>query len=77
MYIETLDGIIHECNYTFHRTVKMKPVDIISATYFDFDFEYIGKDLIFEVGNHVRISKCKSSFAKNYTPNWTEECFFD
>ena len=55
----------------------MKPVDIISATYFDFDFEYIGKDLIFEVGNHVRISKCKSSFAKNYTPNWTEECFFD
>ena len=55
----------------------MKPVDIDSTTYIDFDFENIGKDAKFEVDDHMRISKCKNSFAKNYTPNWTEEYFFN
>ena len=29
----------------------------------------------FEVGDQVRISKCKNFFAKDYTPNWFEEVF--
>ena len=29
----------------------------------------------FKVGNHVRISKYKNIFAKDYTPNWSEEVF--
>ena len=29
----------------------------------------------FKVGDHVRISKCKTIFAKGYTPNWPEEVF--
>ena len=29
----------------------------------------------FKVGDHVRISKYKNTFAKGYTPNWSEEAF--
>ena len=28
-----------------------------------------------QVGDRVRISKCKNIFAKRYTPNWSEEVF--
>ena len=31
------------------------------------------KDPVFKVGDHVRTSKYKSIFAKEYTPNWSEE----
>ena len=33
------------------------------------------KDPKFKVGDHVRISKYKSTFAKRYMPNWSEEIF--
>ena len=33
------------------------------------------KDPMFKVGDHVRICKYKKSFAKGYTPNWSEEVF--
>ena len=28
--------------------------------------------MTFKVGDHVRISKYRNSFAKGYTPNWSE-----
>ena len=31
----------------------------------------------FEVSNHVKISKYKNIFVKGYTPNWSEEVFFN
>ena len=34
-----------------------------------------GKDPKFKVDDHVRISKYKNIFAKEYTPNWPEEVF--
>ena len=33
------------------------------------------KILNFKAGDHVRISKYKNTFAKEYTPNWSEEVF--
>ena len=33
------------------------------------------KNLKFKVGDNVRISKYKNTFAKGYTPNWSEEVF--
>ena len=30
----------------------------------------------FKVGDHVRISKYKNAFAKEYTPNWSEKIHF-
>ena len=73
--IDKLDEIVNKYNNTYHRTIKMKPVDVKDNTYTDFDKHINDKDLIFKVGDHVRISKCKKIFAKGYTPNWSEEVF--
>ena len=67
--INKLDDIVNECNNTYHRTIKMKPVDVKDNTYIDFKKEVNDKDPKFKVGDHVRISKYKNIFAKGYTPN--------
>ena len=53
----------------------MKPVDVKDDTYIDFKKEVYDRDPKFKVGDQVRISKYKNIFAKDYTPNWTEEVF--
>ena len=53
----------------------MKPVDVNPSTYFDFYKENNKEDLKFELGDHIRISKYKSIFAKDYVLNWSEEVF--
>ena len=80
MYINKLDDIVGEYNSTYHRTIKMQPVDVKYNTYIDSmelrsKKEVNNKDSKFKVGNHVRISKYKNIFAKGYTPNWSEEVF--
>ena len=75
VYIDKLDNIVNEYNNTYHRTLKMKPVDVKDNTYIDFEKEVNDKDPKFKVGDHVRISKYKNIFAKGYTPNWSEEVF--
>ena len=67
--------MVGECNNTYHRTIKMKPIDVKDNTYINFKKEINGKDPKFKVGDHVRISKYKNIFAKWYTPNWSEEVF--
>ena len=47
------------CKY--HRTIKMKPIDVKDNTYINIDKEVNNNDPKFKVGDHVRISKC-------YTP---------
>ena len=51
----------------------MKPINVKSSMYIDFDFENNGKDPKFRVGDHVRISKYKIVVAKGYTLYWFEE----
>ena len=75
VYIDKLDDIVDEYNNTYHRTIKMKPVDVKDNTYIDFKKEVNDKDPKFKVGDHVRISKYKIIFAKGYTPNCSEEVF--
>ena len=75
VYIDKLDDIVDEYNNTYHRTIKMKPVDVKDNTYIDFEKEVNDKDPKFKVGDHVRISKYKNIFAKGYTPNCSEEVF--
>ena len=38
----------------------------------DFRKEVNDKDPKFKVGDHIRISKQKDTFANGYTPNWSE-----
>ena len=53
----------------------MPPIDVKDNTYIAFDRESNDKGPKSEVGDHVRISKYKNIFAKDYTRNWSEEVF--
>ena len=75
VYIDKLDDIVNEYNNTKHRTTKMKPTDAKDNTYIDFGKEVNDSDPKFKVGDHVRISKYKSIFAKGYILNWSEVVF--
>ena len=39
VYIDKLDDIVNKYNNTYHRTIKMKPVDVTLSMYFDFNKE--------------------------------------
>ena len=73
VYINKIDDIVHKYNNKKHREIKMKPIDIKDNTYIDFGKEVNDNDPKFKVTDHVRISKYKNIFAKDYTPNWSEE----
>ena len=75
VYIDKLDDIVNKYNNTYHRTIKMKPVDVKDNAYIGFNKEVNDKDSKFKVGYHIRISKYKNIFAKGYIPNWSEEVF--
>ena len=73
--IDKLDDIVNEYDNTYHRTIKMKPVDAQDNTYFEFEKEVNNKDPKFKVGDHTRISKYKNIFAKLHRSSWSEEVF--
>ena len=75
VYFDVLDDIVNKYNNTVHITIKMKPADVTSDSYAEYNENSNKKDLKFKVGDHVRISKYKNIFAKEYTPNWLEEVF--
>ena len=76
VYFDVLDDIVNKYNNTIHRTIKMKPIQVTDDYYAkDPSLKPNKKDLKFEVGDNVRISKHKNFFAKGYIPNWSEEVF--
>ena len=75
LYIDKLDGIVNKYNNTYHRTIKMIPVNVKSNTYIDSSKEINDTDSKFKISDIVRILKYKNIFAKAYTPNRSEEVF--
>ena len=75
VYIDKLHDIVNKYNNTYHRTIKIKPVDVKSSTYIDSSKEINYEDTKFKIGDIVRISKYKNIFAKCYVPNSYEEVF--
>ena len=75
VYIDKLDDTVDAYNNTYHKTIKMKPIDVRDSTYIDFEKEVNDGDPKFKIGDHVKISKYKNIFAKGYMPNWSEEVF--
>ena len=53
----------------------MKPFDIKEIPYIDFDAENNDKDHKFKIGDQVRISNHKNSFAKRCTSNSEKDVF--
>ena len=55
--INRLDDIVNENNNTYHKTIRMKPVDVQDNTYIDSINEVNDKDPKFKIGDYVRVSK--------------------
>ena len=75
VYFDVLDDIVHKYNNTVHKTIKMKPIDVRSNSYAEYNENSNKKDPKFKVCDHVRISKYKNIFAKGYNSNLSEEIF--
>ena len=75
VYYDILDDIVREYNNTYHRTIKMKPMNVGGDFFAEYNEESNEKDPKFKVGDHVRISKYKNIFSKGYAANWSEEIF--
>ena len=70
--VDKLDNRVNEYNNKCHRTIKMKPTDVKTRSYIDFDVENNEKDPKFKVGNKVRIPKYSFSW-QHKTLNWLEK----
>ena len=44
VFIDKLDDIVNEYNNTYHRTIKMNPIDVKENTYINKDKEVNNKD---------------------------------
>ena len=75
VYFDVLDDIVNKYNNTVHRSIKMKPIDVTSDSYAEYNGDSNVTKSKFKVGDHIRISKYKNIFAKGYTENWSEEVF--
>ena len=64
LYFNVLDDIIDKYKNTVHRTIKMKPIDVMPDSCADYNEDSHEKDPKFNVGDRVRISKYKNIFAK-------------
>lgn len=87
-WLEVLPKLIYSYNASVHRVIGIAPQDVNVENEIDLWSKQqqrypqkVGssalrdKHPVFQVGDHVRISKYKSIFDKGYLPNWTEEVF--
>ena len=37
VYFDGLDDIVEKCNNTVHRAIKMKPIDVVSDSYAEYN----------------------------------------
>ena len=64
VYFDVLDGIVDKYN-TYHRTIKIKPIDVKGNYFAGYNEESNERDPKFKVGDHVRISKFKVYLLKD------------
>ena len=75
VHIDKLCDVAGKCHNTYHRIVKLKPIDVKKSKYIDFDVQHNDKHLKFKAGDHVKMSKYKNSFAEANKPHWSKEAF--
>ena len=64
VYFDVLDDIVDKYNKRVHRTIKMKPIDVISVSYAEYIEDFNITNPKFKVSDHVRASKYKNIFSK-------------
>ena len=55
VHIDKLDDISNKYSNIYHRTIKMKPVEVKLSIYIDFDKKINKEGPQLKVGDHVRI----------------------
>ena len=75
VYFDVLNYIVDTYNNTYDTTIIMKPIDVKSNSYAEYNVESIDKDPKLKKSDHFRISKYKNIFSKGYAPNWSEDVF--
>ena len=83
-YVDQLQDFVYSYNHTYHRSIKMKPVDVTKeneAALWKQQYvqPYRKKKATtkfkFAVGNLVRISHLRHTFMREYEQKWTEEIY--
>ena len=81
IWINNLDKLVNEYNNSYHRSIKMKPIDASKKSNENnvrnnlYNFKYTNKKPKFSIGDRVRVSLLKNTFEKSYTSNWSQEIF--
>ena len=81
IWINDLDKLVKEYNNSYHRSIKMKPIDASKKSNENmvrnnlYNFKITNKKPKFSIGDKVRVSLIKNTFEKSYTSNWSEEIF--
>ena len=79
-WIDVLQQFVENYNHSFHRSIKMAPVDVTENNRQEV-FQRLFPNAKFKtiprlkVGDQVRILKPKTIFDKGYTRNWSEEIY--
>ena len=60
MYIDKIDGIVNEYNKSYHRTIKMKPIEVKNNTYIGSSKEINDSYPKCKVGDHVKYQNTKT-----------------
>ncbi|KAA0725340.1 hypothetical protein E1301_Tti006052 [Triplophysa tibetana] len=82
-YIDILQDITQGYNASYHRSIKMRPIDVnkenesvvLHNLYGDSRSRRVKPSFKYKVGDIVRISKVRGPFTKGYEENYTQEFF--
>lgn len=81
-FLDVLDKLVHSYNHTYHRSIKMQPIEVNSENEKQVWSNLYGNLITkkfasykFKVGDTVRVAKTKLKFEKSYESNWSEELF--
>ena len=81
IWINDLNKLTNEYNNSYHRSIKMKPIDASLKVNENivrnnlYNFKVTNKKPKFSIDDKVRVSLLKNTFEKSYTSNWSEEIF--
>ena len=55
IYFDVLNDTVNKYNNTVHKTIKMKPIEVTSDSYAEYNEDSNKKDPKFKVGDRVRV----------------------
>ena len=55
VYFDVLNDNVDECKNSYHKNIKMKPLDVKNDSFAKYNEESNEKDPKFKVGDHIRI----------------------